>query len=101
MDVIPSSGGSWISKLSFENGDKVGHFALFFIFTFLGFASGYFRKKTHIWLIPILTGLLIEIVQHLSGWGRTFDWLDIVANVLGTLTAYFFINKYFNSTEKS
>lgn len=93
MDVLPSSGESWISKLSFENGDKVVHFALFFIFTFLGFTAHFFRTNLQIWLIPILTGLFIEIVQHLSGWGRTFDGFDILANVLGTFAAYFFIRK--------
>lgn len=101
MDVIPSSGGGWISNLSFENGDKVVHFALFFIFTFLGFASGYFRKNIQVWLIPVLTGLIIEIIQHLSGWGRTFDGFDILANVLGTLTAYFLLIKYFSPSVKS
>ncbi len=94
MSVIPSDGESWMSKISIENGDKAVHFVLFFIFTFLGFASQYFKKNYQILLIPILLGLFIEILQHFLGWGRTFDGWDLVANVLGTFTAYFLIRKF-------
>ncbi len=93
MSVIPSEGESWFSKIQIENGDKVVHFALFFIFTFLGFASYYFKKNYQIWLFPILFGLMIEILQHFLGWGRTFDIWDITANVTGTFAAYFLLIK--------
>ncbi len=97
-NVISSGGKSWISKISFENGDKVVHFALFFIFTFLGFASYYFKRNYQIWLFPILFGLMIEILQHFLGWGRTFDIWDITANVTGTFAAYFFLIKNISKT---
>lgn len=95
MSVIPSDGDSWLSKLKIENGDKAVHFALFFIFTFLGFASHYFTKRLQIWLLPFLVGFLIEILQHFIGVGRSFDIWDLVANSLGILTAYFMIQRIF------
>ncbi len=95
MSVIPSDGESWLSKIQIENGDKAVHFALFFIFTFLGFASYYFKKSYQIWLFPILFGLIIEILQHFIGWGRSFDIWDLVANSLGAFSAYFLIRKLF------
>ena len=99
-DVIPSEGKSWFSKISIENGDKAVHFALFFIFTLLYFYSKLYRNYPNLILIPISTGVLIEILQHLLNGGRTFDWFDILANVLGTFFAYFLIRKFL-ITQKS
>ena len=95
MSVIPSDGESWLSQLKIENGDKAVHFALFFIFTFMGFASQYFKKNPMIWLAPFLVGFFIEILQHFIGWGRSFDLWDLLANGLGILGAYFFIHYFF------
>lgn len=95
MNVISSGGDGWFSKINIENGDKAIHFALFFIFTLLGFAAKYFYKNQQIWLYPFLIGLLIEILQHFIGWGRSFDVWDLVANSLGILAAYFLIQIIF------
>jgi|SRR5690606_18639669 len=95
MNVISSGGEGWFSKIQIENGDKAIHFALFFIFTFLGFAAKYFYKNQQIWLYPFLFGLIIEILQHFIGWGRSFDIWDLVANSLGILVAYFLIQFIF------
>ncbi|MBA5629286.1 VanZ family protein [Moheibacter lacus] len=95
MSVIPSDGESWLSQLKIENGDKAVHFALFFIFTFLGFAAKFFSKNLQILWVPILFGLIIEILQHFIGWGRSFDLWDLLANSLGILTAYFMIQRIF------
>jgi|SRR5690606_5867673 len=95
MNVISSGGEGWFSKIQIENGDKAIHFALFFIFTFLGFAAQVFYRNQRIWLYPFLFGLMIEILQHFIGWGRSFDIWDLVANSLGAFSAYFLIRKLF------
>lgn len=77
----------------FGNADKVVHFVLFFTFAFLLFLSAYTRKNSLIWIIPVATGVLIEIIQQLMGMGRTFDLLDITANTIGAVLAYFVIVK--------
>ncbi len=96
-DVISSGGKGWISKISFDNGDKVVHAALFFIFTFLLYLSGVVKTWRSLILISVFTGLTIEIVQHISSFGRTFDWFDILANIIGSFLAYLLFARYWKS----
>lgn len=93
VNVISSGEKGWISKISFENGDKVVHAALFFIFTFLFFYSNLFRSYRNLILVPLFIGVSIEILQPLLKGGRTFDWFDILANLFGIILAYLFIKK--------
>lgn len=92
-DLVSSGGDTWISKLNLKNGDKVIHFTLFFIFTLLLYFSGLIKKNYMLLAIPISVGILIEILQHLMGLGRSFELLDILANSLGALTAYWIFNR--------
>lgn len=89
--MVSAGIGSWISHYSFGNADKLVHFVLFFIFTVLLYFTR--NKITRIYLIgvPVFTGILIEILQHLTGLGRTFEWMDILADTLGILLAYLFL----------
>ena len=98
MEAISSGGKGWISKISFDNGDKVVHATLFFIFTFLLFFSEFIRNRNRLVLISILIGLGIEVLQHISGLGRTFDWFDLLANAAGTLIAYFLLSKLWKTS---
>lgn len=91
--VFKSKEGSWLSTINFRNGDKVVHAALFFIFTLLLFYSAYVSEKFRLILIPVLVGIGIEIAQFATGWGRTFDLFDILANTIGTFIAFFLIQK--------
>lgn len=97
LDTIRSSGDSWLSFLAFKNSDKIVHFILFFTLTGLLFIAYQSLKKNRYFLIPFLTGILIEILQHTLGGGRTFDVWDITANTLGTLTACLIFPKLLNS----
>lgn len=90
-NIIQSEKNSWLKGFNFKNEDKVIHFTLFFIFTYLFYASRITKRKTHLYLIPISLGILIECLQFISGWGRTFEPLDILANSLGVFAAYFLI----------
>lgn len=94
-DVMSSDGKSWLAKLSFQNGDKIVHFALFFLYTFLWYVSGYAKKKYSIWLVPLFVGLFIEILQNFIGLGRTFDVWDITANSIGIFLAFLILSKNF------
>lgn len=98
MEVISSGGKGWISKISFDNGDKVVHATLFFIFTFLLFLSELIRNPRKLIGFSILIGLAIEILQHISGLGRTFDWFDVLANSIGVLFAYLLISKLWKTS---
>ena len=72
--------------LKFENADKLIHacmfFGLAFIFQFLKRRSLY-----SYFFVPFSISFMIEIFQKLMPFGRTFDWLDLLANSLGIITA--------------
>ncbi|MBW7871345.1 MAG: VanZ family protein [Flavobacteriia bacterium] len=93
IDLIQSESPGWFEKFSFENQDKLVHFLLFFIFTLLFFFSAFTKRNFLIWLVPLLTGILIEILQQLTGWGRTFDVFDILANAVGIFAAWLSVKK--------
>ncbi len=76
-----------------EISDKLVHFILYFSWTnFLYFASsrGYRRpikkrKALIYWLIAVLIGGLIELLQSWMGLGRSADLLDAIANSAGAV----------------
>lgn len=92
-NVIAKESEGIFEFFKFENADKVVHFGLFFIFALLLFLSAYTHKNSLIWIVPVIIGIIIEIIQHLMGMGRTFDLLDITANTAGAVLAYFVIRK--------
>lgn len=60
----------------------------------LGFAAlasfglmGYARQARSVVLGLMVFGMVIEVLQHLSGW-RHGDWLDWVADCVGLLMGY-------------
>lgn len=97
--VLSSGKKSWLSNIEIENGDKVVHAALFFIFSFCFYYSGWAKSKLSLLLIPFLIGILIECLQALLGWGRTFDVWDILANCIGSLVAFWVIQFIFQSNQ--
>ena len=92
-DLVSSNAETWISKLKFKNEDKVIHFTLFFIFTFLFILSDFIRNKKLVLITPILLGVSIEILQFIMNLGRSFELLDIVANTLGAIIACYILKK--------
>ena len=97
--VLSSGKKSWLSNIEIENGDKVVHAALFFIFSFCFYYSGWAKSKLSLLLIPFIIGILIECLQALLGWGRTFDVWDILANSIGSLLAFWAIQFIFQSNQ--
>lgn len=93
LDTIQSGGKSWFSFLAFKNSDKIVHFIMFFILTGLLIIAYQSLKKIGFITIPIIMGIVIEILQHTMGGGRTFDIWDIAANTLGTIAAFFLLTK--------
>lgn len=89
----------------FPHADKVIHFLMF------GGLAGVACVDTSIWrrstitiktamligLISALMGGLIEILQGTMGYGRSAEWLDLIADTAGAFTgaatAYFLIRK--------
>lgn len=77
----------------FEGIDKVLHLS---IFTFLGFTfMATFPKIKFFYFIQImmLYGMLTEILQDEMHWGRSLEFLDLVADMVGVLIGYFIFKK--------
>jgi peptidoglycan/LPS O-acetylase OafA/YrhL len=69
--------------------DKIVHFIMYFaLFNFIH-TSKQVSKKINI-LLCLGQGFFIEIIQHFFISGRSFDVLDIVANLFGCLLAFYF-----------
>jgi VanZ family protein len=74
---------SWI-KL-----DKIIHFIFYFTLTAL--LINYFKNKIKNYIIycffaAVIFGIIIEILQDIVPTKRSFDYFDILANSLGSLT---------------
>ncbi len=79
------------------NADKVGHFFLFGVFTFL-LNMTLRLHSIRLGKAELLTGSLIVLViamieefSQIAIISRTFNWLDIMSNVLGIATFSFLI----------
>ncbi|MFL2592617.1 MAG: VanZ family protein [Flavobacteriaceae bacterium] len=72
--------------------DKLIHFIVFTLFTILWFLS-YANKKNYI-LILILIAVfssLVELLQFISPYGRSFSLLDILSNIFGIIFGFFIL----------
>lgn len=72
--------------------DKLGHFLMFFGWTFMLGLSRIIRKKRSIrlWVvftIGILFGIAIEVTQGILPYERSANFYDIIANIFGSLSA--------------
>ncbi len=86
--------------------DKAGHTFFYGLLTFL-VLKGFWEQGKKAELISVLTcisyGVLIEIVQYTLFPGRFFEFLDIIANIIGSIIGLYifkyFINKKTGSYE--
>lgn len=84
--------------------DKIVHFVFYFLFYVMW--CSFFKKKSAFSLIkfPVLFfaigyGMLMELLQAIMGNHRSSDWLDVIANSLGAISAMLLIS-YFLSNKK-
>lgn len=83
--------------------DKVAHFGAYAVFALLlstSFATGSAVKQTATVVITAATfGVLMEVLQAVAGTGRTFDPVDMVANLIGAClggVAYLLLRRLLN-----
>ena len=91
--------GSTYSK--FRHFDKLIHFFLFFVQSFtlsqtIYLYRGYFSFKIYVFIIIILLsfGIITEVQQQYISF-RTFDYYDLITNLIGVVTGVFYV-KFFN-----
>jgi hypothetical protein len=62
---------------------------------------GYDNHELKIWLlIPLISGLLVEILQGIKFFPGTFDYLDLFFSSSGLLLSYVIIKQKFKHNEK-
>ena len=102
--VFASLGKFAINFLPSEvsNSDKINHFMAYAFLSFVWSAFFYLKKNITIvrvllfsLLFSVLFGVLMECSQWLFTSYRQFDYYDIIANLLGSLTGILFFCIYF------
>jgi VanZ family protein len=87
-----------VPKFTFQNKDKVVHFAFYFVFVFLWIKSLKNKSYTHFLVVlffALLLGITIEIIQENFTLKRIFDWYDILANSIGAFTSFIFFKNIY------
>lgn len=80
--------------LEIDNLDKVVHCGMFGLMTLLLFVT-YKLTNLRLMIIPFLISFLIEILQGvLTSLHRSFDFVDLMANLSGIALAYIAITYY-------
>ena len=80
---------------TFPNMDKLIHFTLYFIFTFLSLFSSSIRNGRNIpWVIVMIFTICIttEFLQKIMPYGRSFDYYDMLANSCGIIIGLLLFN---------
>ena len=92
--------GSWLEWLHFKNSDKVEHLILFFIlncsylYDHTKFKNPHhtsINKDLAFTMLAGAIGLLTETAQLAMGLGRSFDEMDIVADLVGAFMGLLFM----------
>ena len=106
LTLMPGNDVPEASWLNIPHLDKLVHavmfggLTLFFCLPYLksGFST---QKKTNIFirisLSLVLWGLIIEVIQKYFVPGRGFEWLDVLADAVGVLIAYWICKKILKS----
>ena len=67
--------------------DKFLHVIAFFVISFLAYASDFKIKRIILFVVLILYGLLIEVIQNSLEY-RTFELYDLLSDTIGIIFGY-------------
>jgi VanZ family protein len=67
--------------------DKLLHFLAFAVITFFAYASNFKIKRIFLFIILILYGLSIEVIQNSLEY-RTFELYDLLSDIIGVFVGY-------------
>jgi len=100
---MPSSD---VPSIDIEHLDKVVHIGMYAVFSILIFGYAIKERKTDRlkWMVVCFLlasgyGLLMEILQHYYFKSRSFEFYDIISNIIGSLIGVIFANNFL--TQKS
>ncbi len=82
-----------VNFFKFYGSDKVIHFIMYMSLTFIGLNA--MRKHEYrVLLFCIAYGFLIEILQFSNLTNRSFEILDIIANISGAMIGFIAYNRF-------
>ncbi|MFT4522603.1 MAG: VanZ family protein [Bacteroidia bacterium] len=107
--ILSSIPGNQLPTFSFNAADKVEHFLAYGTLCFVWLVEKAralrWSSRSGRWLIRIVAasimyGLVLEILQGLVFYHRTFDYADILANTVGALLGMLIFRLSFGSLKK-
>lgn len=101
--LFPSDG---LSKINLWDYDKVGHFLMFLVWTFLYGLVRAVRKKSApslfvVFSLGLFYGLLIEFLQFVLPTNRSPELYDFIADALGSGAAIILLKLLFDRVFKN
>jgi len=85
-----------VPKITFQYKDKVVHFIFYFVFVYFwakSLKNIRFNYTLIILVLALILGITIEVLQENFTVNRTFDWYDILANSIGAIASFTYVNK--------
>ena len=98
LSLVSADQVSSISLLDLAGMDKASHFVSYLLHTFL-WCMATRNRKIPVFFVVIFSasfGIIMEICQFYLFNGRTFELLDVVANILGSLAGFILFKKCIN-----
>ena len=84
-----------IPDLGTDFNDKIYHFLAYFILAFIWITYAKNEKSIRIaFVLLIVFGILLEIIQHKINIARMYDVYDLIANCLGVVIGTLFAYKF-------
>ncbi len=100
LSIMPSND---LPEVEFHFFDKIAHIGMYTVLSSLiyGYAvrkytTPSFKLAVICFLLASGYGLLMEILQHCFFESRSFEFYDIISNIIGSLIGVVFVNKFFN-----
>ncbi|UCH15655.1 MAG: VanZ family protein [Bacteroidales bacterium] len=99
--TLPADRVSKVSLFGVGHMDKVFHFLVYFIFSLILYFDMYKYKNTLrtkylffllLFLIPLVWGIIIELIQFYALLSREGSFADIIANTGGIVTGVLFVS---------
>ena len=84
----------------FHNLDKIVHFLIFVVLGFCYKVAFFRQKKWFFVVVMFVYGLFTEVAQGLMNMGRTMDFYDLFADMLGAVFGYFLFEGTLSYIEK-
>jgi VanZ family protein len=106
LTLMPEKDVPDVGWLNIPNFDKFVHVVLFggltllFCFPFLKIRFSFNKKRIifiRISILMILWGFIIELIQKFFVTGRSFEWLDLLADSVGVLIAFWISSRLIKS----